>query len=646
MAEPLGVVASGIAVAQLGVATGGAILKLKQLWDQVNDAPETISDLIERIDLIYPSVWDFEQQCSQYGLPPTLWDNATATRSLAYCRKALKKLSDVVDAFAAQISTRRGFRKKLVAFKVVLKKGELTRLEEQLRNSLEVLRYAQDAYTRALLIATPDIVALKLLQQPLRSNPHTASLQDLNDESTSPTLYESDEEAQTSIAVPRTTQPKYRRSIKAWDPWSTFGTWLIRTDPQELDAEFRPPWWLAGLCSSFHLQMYKHNSAWDIHLRLYLDRSMNDPVFLMARDGDTVGLQSLFDQRRASPFDRNQYGWTLLHYTISFNRLEATKFLIEMGADFTEPDRSGYRPTRIVGLLSNLESNRVDAGMELARLLLPEIDLPEPTSELSELQCKCPITTSWGVFQHLQPVLCPHHHETILQSRLKKLDEFYTTNVQIDQFLLNPEWTLDPERLCNEAWTESNISLLHHTVFNHIDLYWMNRVEEARRLHEFTTDIMRVTTDLHPRKMGRSLGRACSELHFGITPFIRLIMGLLIFDFEYSLTAPVRATIVLQTWVQDLVKADVDIKEYGSREHDILREIQAESCLSFKIGAGVFNDIPSGLRGYEICLYGFTYGPNIEDWTILCNEPTDEFAGKFWDLVEDRPLDMPGAWFD
>ncbi|KAK6827412.1 hypothetical protein PG987_010753 [Apiospora arundinis] len=148
MAEPLGVVASGIAVAQLGVATGGALLKLKQLWDQVNDAPETISDLIERIDLIYPSVWDFEQQCSQYGLPPTLWDNTTATRSLAYCRKALKKLSDVVDAFAAQIATRRGFRQRLVAFKVALKKEELKRLEQQLKNSLEVLQHAQDAYTR------------------------------------------------------------------------------------------------------------------------------------------------------------------------------------------------------------------------------------------------------------------------------------------------------------------------------------------------------------------------------------------------------------------------------------------------------------------------------------------------------------------
>ncbi|KAK7996590.1 Transcriptional regulatory protein Pro-1 [Apiospora arundinis] len=644
MAEPLGVVASGIAVAQLGIATGGAILKLKQLWDQVNDAPETISDLIERIDLIYPSVWDFEQQCSQYGLPPTLWDNTTATRSLAYCRKALKKLSDIVDAFAAQIATRRGFRQRLVAFKVVLKKDELKRLEEQLRNSLEVLRYAQDAYTRAMLIATPDIVALKLLQQPLRSNLPTASLQNFNDESTSPTVCESDEETQTSIAVSRTTRPKYQRAIKAWDPWSSFGNWSIHTGPQEVDAEFRPPWWLAGLASSFYLHMHKQNSAWDVQLRLYLDRPDNDPVFLMAEYGDIVGLQALFDQRKASPFDRDENGGTLLHYTISWNQLEATKFLIEMGADLTETTRLGHRPTDIVGQYS-IARSEPDAGLELARFLLPKIDMTESTSELSELHCECPYTVFWDVFQHLQPLLCPHHHETTLQSRLYKLQQYDSADVQIHQFLLDPEWTIDPDTLCNEAWTVYGVSLLHHLVDSHRYLRVIVTTAELK-LHKFTADIMRMTADLHPYELASSREGACRELKVDITPFIRLIMELLEHNFEDYLTAPVRAINELQRWVQDLVKADVDIEEYGSVEQDILRSIKAESRTSFKIRTDALYDIPSGLRGYEICLYDFTYGPNVEDWTILCNEPTDEFVGEFWDLVEDRPLDMPGAWFD
>lgn len=148
MAEPLSVVASGIAVAQLAVATGGAVLKLKKLWGQVNDAPETISDLIGRLELISSFVKDFERQCNQPGLPPMLWDNSTATQSVDYCLRALTRLSNVVDDLSAKITSTSGFRKHLTAFKVVLKKDELKRLEEHLRNSLDVLRFPQEAYTR------------------------------------------------------------------------------------------------------------------------------------------------------------------------------------------------------------------------------------------------------------------------------------------------------------------------------------------------------------------------------------------------------------------------------------------------------------------------------------------------------------------
>ncbi|KAK7926534.1 hypothetical protein PG985_003532 [Apiospora marii] len=148
MTEPLGVAASGIAVVQLGVATGGALLKLKQIWDQVEDAPDTISDLIERIDLIYPSVWDFEHQFTHSGLPPLLWDSSTAIRSVAYCRKALAKFSVVIDDLSTQITSSRRFRRRLGAIKVVLRKDELKRLEGQLRNSLEILQFAQTTYAR------------------------------------------------------------------------------------------------------------------------------------------------------------------------------------------------------------------------------------------------------------------------------------------------------------------------------------------------------------------------------------------------------------------------------------------------------------------------------------------------------------------
>ncbi|KAK6065684.1 carboxylesterase [Seiridium cupressi] len=58
MAEALGAVASGIAVAQVAGTAGSAIWKLKQLWDEVEDVPEIINDLIEQLGCLDPSLWD------------------------------------------------------------------------------------------------------------------------------------------------------------------------------------------------------------------------------------------------------------------------------------------------------------------------------------------------------------------------------------------------------------------------------------------------------------------------------------------------------------------------------------------------------------------------------------------------------------
>lgn len=333
MTEPLGVVASGIAVAQLGVATGGAVLKLRQLWGQVKDAPETISDLIERIDLIYPSVWDFEQQFAHSELPPMLWDRTTAVRSLAYCQKALMKLSGVVDGLSAKITSRRGLQLKLVAVKVVLKKDELKKLEEQLRNALDILKFAQDAYTRwveriicdlwlltinrALLTATPDIVALRLQQS--RESCLPSTMQCAEAETSFSDIREEEDEKALIPTNSKIAHPVHRRSTSRWRPASAYGSLSVRRGPNEFHAEFRPPWWLAGLASSLTFHMSTYRSAWDVQVRLYTERSRKDSVFLMAEDGDVAGLRSLFELRKASPFDRDENGWTLFHVSLYTN---------------------------------------------------------------------------------------------------------------------------------------------------------------------------------------------------------------------------------------------------------------------------------------------------------------------------------------
>lgn len=41
-----------------------------------------------------------------------------------------------------------------------------------------------------------------------------------------------------------------------------------------------------------------------------------------------------------------------------------------------------------------------------------------------------------------------------------------------------------------------------------------------------------------------------------------------------------------------------------------------------------------------------SYGPHPRDWRIWFEEPTDEYGGDFWQLVDPAPMSIPGAWVD
>lgn len=258
--------------------------------------------------------------------------------------------------------------------------------------------------------------------------------------------------------------------------------------------------------------------------------------------------------------------------------------------------------------------------------------------------CNCPTIISWSVFQRIQPVSCPFHQETELSSRLDRLGSLLHAEAQVQQFILGSEWSTDPKTVCDEIWANYGFSLLHHIAHPFARLRSRDE-SEATRLHEFAKKAM-LTNDLHPLELGSSRYGVCEMVETDITPLTRLILLSLDWEFMDSSGKVQDANAFLQKWIEDLIAVGIDIEEYGREEYDILRNTDSMSSLFVEAGKYALPDVDCPFRGYEIHLYGFTYGPSVEDWTILYSEPTDEFAGEFWDLVEERPLDMPGAWFD
>lgn len=146
MAEVISIVASGIAISQLSHITGSTVLKLKQLWNEVEGAHEVIEDLMAQIDCLDPTLWEAEHTFSQEALPSSLWNDTAAKNSAKYCRIALQKLTSNVNDLSTQIRSAKRYRRKFGAVKVVLKRAQLKDLENKLENAVRVLSIAQGGY--------------------------------------------------------------------------------------------------------------------------------------------------------------------------------------------------------------------------------------------------------------------------------------------------------------------------------------------------------------------------------------------------------------------------------------------------------------------------------------------------------------------
>lgn len=137
-----------------------------------------------------------------------------------------------------------------------------------------------------------------------------------------------------------------RRATSHWKSASLFGPLSIYTDSNEYSVEFRPPWWLAGLVSSFTLQISTYRSAWDVQVRMYSERPRGDPVFDMVQDGWTLLHMSLSSMLQ---IDSNEYinnitliNFNFVQYALAYCQLEVTRLLFETGlVDLTLADRWG-----------------------------------------------------------------------------------------------------------------------------------------------------------------------------------------------------------------------------------------------------------------------------------------------------------------
>lgn len=159
MAEILGAVASGLAVAEVGLKVGGTVWKLKRLWQEVHEVPDTIAFLMKEIEIIEPVLSEFEfnfnAQITAFPTPSPAHNGAPAALSSAYCREALNDLRSLVEDLDGAVTSGRSRKRTIARIRVVLKKDTIKGFQGRLERATRLLQSAQVNYLTCVLNLLP-----------------------------------------------------------------------------------------------------------------------------------------------------------------------------------------------------------------------------------------------------------------------------------------------------------------------------------------------------------------------------------------------------------------------------------------------------------------------------------------------------------
>ncbi|KAK2023479.1 hypothetical protein LX32DRAFT_644571 [Colletotrichum zoysiae] len=88
-------------------------------------------------------------------------------------------------------------------------------------------------------------------------------------------------------------------------------------------------------------------------------------------------------------------------------------------------------------------------------------------------------------------------------------------------------------------------------------------------------------------------------------------------------------------WLHDVRSSGIDLDEYGAA----VRKQYLENAWLHTMRWNLY-----GGRGTR--LVALTIGSMPEDWKLHWDFDDEEFAGEFWEMVENPPLRIPGGWVD
>ncbi|KAG8162124.1 hypothetical protein KVR01_007889 [Diaporthe batatas] len=677
MAEVLGLVASGLSVAQVAGSIVTNSLKLKALLDEVKDAPDNLGYMLNRLQLLAPVLCETTPDGGDAAGTNAPLPSASANahlqqamqNALAACQAASEQLQGLVTDLMSQVNTNRGgLRRKSAMVKIVLKKGTLAQYEMRLQNTIQLLTLAQSSYIVALQRTQPEAIVSQLMSA-LSQCPQSAALghaETTHDQALA--------QLQVASKPPRRRASNSRTPSFARSQYLQMGlakiTGLLRvraaskqadcgtsTSSQEglLRIEIQMPRWLCN--SVFDAVFSRSYAGWACSLNVYSYIRRDSDVFRLIEDAlrldDLNMMFRLFQDRKCGPLDHILFGHEsesgLLERALLHGAWQVARYLLDYDSEEANTsDLIGWQPIR---------AERIP---QFEHFL--QHDELSDTARIKALHgCGGDLNSFTDLVSRLWP-----HNEFYEAGFLGKRLNLATTLVRVFAWK-SPVLSHDVfhhlcQSLCLEAAdTLTVVEMMDSLAYGVGQTVWLDP-DTTNKWHIVILDVISrlkksaMMPEEHPYTKIGNVGWSL-QLFRTVTPFTNLFLPSFMalpglsserkstrhHKMDSRLSNCARAA---QIWLQMLQECGIDLLEYGNYEK---RRLMDEEGCDFRIFQDVWDErwIDGTKNGlFEIRLINFNHGSQVEDWKLWWSEPTDELVGDFWREMEPGPLCMPGSWVE
>ncbi|RGP71481.1 hypothetical protein FSPOR_3328 [Fusarium sporotrichioides] len=677
--------ASLIAFGQVAGKIVQLIIKVNQLWGEAKDLPNDLRDILDELD-DYALVFEELKEQIEYDQTHNTRSNGTyMNRSFMAATKAMGILKDIVEEINMVIhSKKEGLQRRLSSFKHLMKKEKIEKYQKRLQRSITLLQTTISTYQIAMMRRNTEIIVSRV------TNSFSEKLGYLQLDQTSmvatTTTYQTEQKKLCGSSNSKKQELCTSRRGKLASSRPYIPSWTGRFSMSRTSAEgawqayFQLPSWLSQ--STHIFQSYPTRSGWTFNYRVYNVVAPDSEIIARIHNGDENGVLELFSARKASPFDKDPDGASLLYHAAQSKHYDICKLLLNMGLEDTLFEVVGRdRESPLKPLVYNPERDAIGYDWErIVTLFQTYLQDPEdmPVARLFDF------LHEWA-----------HSDNFVFIFRTRFMPKYYTwpsrirfEAVRLGSFHLRSFASL-PKLLSEDSKvskldvslsSHENFSLLHSAAIC-LGIRFADEAIPKRRgefqwhtyndgWDDFVIDVASVSgsEDLHHVE-AVSPWDVYKVPQWKGTPLFSLLGGTLCYlttgTSFFHWNDVFQKT--LHQWLEDLKMAGVDLVQYGLRERDFFRDhvlrgafdsnaiVSSRVLIREAMAKGSYDtNVTQSVRenGSEnhwipIRLIDLKVGQDIADWEIVWAPEFEYMACEFWRLFEEEENAMiPGAWVE